>query len=68
MSNVAAVRAAIKDVLTKRGELYELDFGLAAMSAYDGELSSALMNDAVDAMVADGELVEKFGSYKLVVK
>lgn len=64
-ARVEAVMAAIRTVLTKRGALYELEFGLAVMAEYAHELNAATMRDAVRKMLQTGELSDKFGVYKL---
>ena len=50
------------------GGMYELDFGLAVMNAYSGELTTVLMNAAVSSMILSGELLEDLGLYKLTPK
>ena len=62
------VKDTIRKVLQQQGEMYELEFGLAVMNAYSGELTTALMNAAVSSMILSGELVEDLGLYKLASK
>jgi hypothetical protein len=65
---VGMVCSTIRQVLTGHPGMYELEFGLAVMNAYSGELTTALMNAAISSMVLSGELVEDLGLYKLASK
>ena len=65
---VGMVCETIRQVLTGHHGMYELEFGLAVMNAYSGELTTPLMNAAVSAMILSGELVEDLGMYKLAPK
>ncbi len=62
---IGRVKDAIRKVLEQHGEMFELEFGLAVMREYQGELTSGLMNSAVSWMKQDGELIDTLGTYKL---
>lgn len=62
---VEKVCEAITTVLQRRGPLYDVELGLAVMTEYDGELTGALMREAVYAMTRDGRIEDDHGRYDL---